>query len=154
MISKRIVFWISLFISTYLVVALIMGPSNYCYYNSLCDKLFNSINLIGPDIALFPVIFFFSLVTYKMRDEVFKFWLKFCYFYIPIFVLIIFTFTLPGSNGGGWAIPGGFFTALIFFFLLFLFFLISLILVIVKYIFLHHKQTQIPSQNFPSNFQK
>ena len=43
-------------------------------------------------INFLPIIplFFFSLITYKMRDEVFRAWLRFAYAWIPLSLLLIF----------------------------------------------------------------
>jgi uncharacterized membrane protein len=65
-----------------------------------------------------------------MRDEVFKSWMKFVYWFVPIFVVL--TFWLKGSGDGGWAISGGWFIAMFLFLLLILFFLVSLILIFGK----------------------
>lgn len=44
-----------------------------------------SVNLL-PIIALF----LFSLITYKMRDEVYRAWLRFAYVWVPLSIVLIF----------------------------------------------------------------
>jgi uncharacterized membrane protein YhaH (DUF805 family) len=47
----------------------------------------------------FPVIFLLSLITYKMHDNVFRAWWSFARWFVPI--IIIMTFILNNSGGGG-----------------------------------------------------
>jgi hypothetical protein len=152
MVSKRIVFWVSFLLSLIFIVMLSIDSFvDYCTLHSWCLLLMTMRVSIGIYLVIFPVIFFFSALTYFMRNEVFLAWLKFAAVYVPLFILTTYSFMMHGPNGGGWAISGGLFLALILFSLLFLFFLISLILIIAKYISLRHKQAQISPQNFPQN---
>jgi hypothetical protein len=151
MISKRIVFWVSLLGTLFFSFVALLEFGNHCDFYNLCEKNYGIISFFGLNMLLFPVILFFSILTYFMRNEVFLAWLKFAAVYVPLFILTTYSFMMHGPNGGGWAISGGLFLALILFSLLFLFFLISLILIIAKYISLRHKQAQISPQNFPQN---
>jgi hypothetical protein len=151
MVSKRIVFWVSFIGTLYLAGLIFMSYGNFCYQNIWCQRYYGLSDPLSFNIVLFPVILFFSILTYFMRNEVFLAWLKFAAVYVPLFILTTYSFMMHGPNGGGWAISGGLFLALILFSLLFLFFLISLILIIAKYISLRHKQAQISPQNFPQN---
>ena len=146
MISKRIVFWVSFLLS--LIFAGMLWIDNiidYCHLHGWCLWLMDLRSSFGIYLVIFPVIFFFSLITYWMRDEVFKTWFNFSIFYIPLFVLFSI-FLMNNTSGGGYIISGGYFAALILFFFLALYFLISLILITVKYILLRRKQLKI---NFP-----
>jgi hypothetical protein len=90
-------------------------------------------SFVGIYLVIFPIIFFFSAITYKMRDEVFKKWMKFAIFYVPAYVLLTICM-VNNSEGGGWALPtAGLFAAIILFFFLLIFFIISLILIIAKH---------------------
>lgn len=66
----------------------------------MCDNIFPSLGgSIGrcPDVladgmtVLFPVLFFFflSLLTYKMRDEVYRAWSRFAMVWVPLSMFLI-----------------------------------------------------------------
>lgn len=46
-----------------------------------------------------PLFFLFSLITYKMRDEVFRAWWGFARWWAP--VIIVVTLLLENAGGGG-----------------------------------------------------
>jgi len=127
---------------------------DYCYYHVWCQKFLDWTDFIGFNMFLFPVIFFFSAITYKMRDEVFKSWFKFAVCYLIPYIALTIYLTQDSMAGGGYAIPGGAIIAEILLFFLFIFFVISLCLIISKYKSLRRGQSQLPPQNFPQNFQK
>jgi len=132
MTSKRIVFWISLLGTLFFVFLASLEFSNNCDFYNLCEKTYGMIHFIGFDMFLLPVVFFFSLITYKMRAEVYKSWFNFsCWYLIPFILFSIFL--MNNTSGGGYIMSGGYFNALLLFFLLFIYFLISLILIISKH---------------------
>jgi hypothetical protein len=55
-------------------------------------------------IFLIPV-FLFSLITYKMRDEVFQAWWKFARWFVPVIMLVTLLINSQ-SRGGGMGISG------------------------------------------------
>jgi hypothetical protein len=55
-------------------------------------------------LPLFP-IFIFSLITYKMRDQVFRAWWNFVRWWVP--VIIVATLLLNSANSGGGMGIGG-----------------------------------------------
>ncbi|MBI4088995.1 hypothetical protein HY415_02775 [Candidatus Kaiserbacteria bacterium] len=62
------------------------------------------INLLLPTLFIFSLpLVIFSLITYKMREEVFRAWLHFAYWWIP--VSLIFIYLAGGWTGGGFGIP-------------------------------------------------
>jgi hypothetical protein len=83
--------------------------------------------------ALLPFIpvLILSLLTYKMRDEVFRTWLHFAYWWIPLSIIL----TLITPNGsGGWGIPNLISPEIVALTFSALFTIISLILITLKYL--------------------
>ncbi|OGG40588.1 hypothetical protein A2118_03155 [Candidatus Kaiserbacteria bacterium GWA2_50_9] len=78
----------------------------------------------------FPVIplFVLSLITYKMRDEVYRAWLRFAQVWVPLSMLFIF---LAPEYTSDWMFPVVKGTVAFFSSLLFL--IISLIIIAWKY---------------------
>lgn len=79
------------------------------------------------NLLIFIPLFLFSLITYKMRDEVYRTWLRFAYVWIPLSMGLIF---LAPEYSTDWMYPVekgsvAFLTSL-------LFVIISLILIIWK----------------------
>jgi len=82
-------------------------------------------------IGFFPVIplFILSLITYKMRDEMYRAWLRFAQWWIPFSMVFIF---LAPEYSGDWMFP--IVKGTVAFFSSLLFVIISLLLIIWKYI--------------------
>ncbi len=68
----------------------------------LCGKVWGDCitTLANIEILFSPIIpiFFFSLLTYKLQEEVFRAWLIFVYWFTPPWVLLV---ALVPSSGGG-----------------------------------------------------
>jgi hypothetical protein len=118
-------------------LSIVLFVSNYIGTYWICDNFF----LGGhegscPDILysammnFFPIIpfFLFSIITYKMRDEVYQAWLRFAYVWIPLSMLAIF---LAPEYSADWMFP--IVKGTVAFFSSLLFAGISLILIIYKY---------------------
>lgn len=138
---KKVLLLGSVFLSLIIIIAAynVFDPvCNYLTrssYSEGCPAIFYSIW-----VALWPVLplTFFSIVTYFMRDEVFKIWAWFSIVWIPVSVLLIAT--APNSGGGGWALPrfdAGFFYLVISFFG---YILISTLIILGTYIVLWLKE--------------
>ena len=81
-------------------------------------------------LVLFFPILLFSIITYFLKEGVFKAWLKFTYWYFPIYILVILFLSDRGSGG---YLMGPVFNSEFFALTLSgLFVIISLILVIYK----------------------
>ena len=100
--SKRMVLLISLCgtASVFLISGLEMlkfwcGTSNYTCW----DKL----EFIGHELLIFFPIFLLSLITYFLREEVFRAWLRFAYVWMPLSLVVIYL--SAGWTGGGFGIP-------------------------------------------------
>src|SRR3989344_8555185 len=119
MISKKIL----LVVSGLLRVGLLIW--NYVGNYRACDFFMNGgsvsncpLVLTGIGINLLPIIplFLLSLITYKMREEVYRAWLRFAYVWIPLSLLLIF---LAPEYTYDWMFPVvkgtvAFFTSLLF----------------------------------------
>jgi hypothetical protein len=86
--------------------------------------------------TLLPLIslLFFSLITYKMRDNVFRAWWNFARWFVPI--IIVATIALNNSSGGGVLGMDQDFTFLI----LFILYAILVIVSITKICFAYRKK--------------
>ena len=78
-----------------------------------CQNTYTFGNSVGcfdrfPEVAVsvllpfFP-LFLFSLITYKLRDEVFNSWVHFVYWWIPL--SIVLTLIMPDGQGGSFGLP-------------------------------------------------
>lgn len=97
---KKIVI-VSGVISIILVVLNYIGTFRLCggyYYGECMDIAYNII------INFFPVIplFIFSLIIYKMREEIFESWWKFAKIWIPLSMLAIL---VAPSYSHNWIFP-------------------------------------------------
>lgn len=136
MISKK-----NLLVTSGITTAILL-VWNYVGNYQICD-LFAKDGSIGncPFILtnigtnLLPVIplFLLSLITYKMRDEVYRAWLRFTLVWVPLSMLAIF---LAPEYTNDWMYPVVKGTVAFFSSLLFL--LISLLLITWKYLSSRH----------------
>lgn len=87
---------------------------------------------------LLPIIplFLLSLITYKMREEVYRTWLRFAYVWIPLSMLLIF---LAPEYTADWMYPVVKSTVAFFSSLLFL--IISPIIIAWKYFATHRSKS-------------
>ncbi len=89
-------------------------------------------------LPLLPV-FLFSLITYKMKDEVFASWISFAKWYVPM--LVVMTFLLQDGGGSGFAgAVSGWFNLMILGALYVAFIVVSLVLIISKSIAMRGKK--------------
>ncbi len=62
---------------------------NVCYENLACrEGLMSWIKIFSPYIHLFIPLFLFSLITYWMREEIYKSWFRFARWFIPLSMLL------------------------------------------------------------------
>jgi len=62
-----------------------------------CRKISDSIQMI---LGILPFLLFFSLITYKMREEVFQSWWRFARWFVPVIMLVTFLVNSQGRSGG------------------------------------------------------
>jgi len=134
---KKNTFFISL---TYLVYFFGILISDLMCHSSWCrvhdDDFFGQIFFLF--LPLLPV-FLFSLITYKMRDEVFQAWWRFARFFVPVIMLVTFLINSRSRSGGmgiSGAIAGSFDM-----FIIGLFYAIFIITSLVKITLAYRKNT-------------
>lgn len=126
--SKKFVFWSSGIVSIILLLSNWTGTYNLCGNYSIgeCPSILHNIII---NFLIFIPLFLLSLITYKMRDEIFRTWMKFTYVWIPLTLILVF---IAPEYQNSWLpiYEKGF----VSFVMSFLFFLISLILILIKHI--------------------
>jgi hypothetical protein len=130
MISKKIVLNFSWMVSLIILSTFYFGTYALCRNIDSCASFLHYVVVY----FLFTIPFFLlSLITYKMRDEVYKTWFKFAQIWI---ILSVFLIIISPEYGGG-LIPldkGRVSLALSVIFLV-----ISLILILIKYLSFKNK---------------
>jgi len=124
MINKKSVFFGSIFIALIILVINYFGAYNICNQDRTCALLL--VDTIQTLFIFIPILIL-SLVTYKMRDEVFHSWLKFAYVWVPL--TIVLTFLAPEYDASLVSITKG----VISFVMSTVFLLVSLVIIFVKY---------------------
>ncbi|MDP1689678.1 MAG: hypothetical protein Q8L52_00495 [bacterium] len=96
MLTKKNVLLISGAVSILLVFIDRIGTYQLCGgYPGLCvDTLFNSSMLL----FVFPFVFLFSVVTYFLSESVFRAWVNFAKWWVPVQILLVAL--IPESSGG------------------------------------------------------
>lgn len=59
--------------------------ADYC-----SDSCWNAVNTVAPFFFSFIPLFFLSLSTYRMRDEVFRAWSRFVLLWIPLSTVLLY----------------------------------------------------------------
>lgn len=73
---------------TLFVLFLTMLGTGICYENDICQTIRHTFGYewLGF-VIIFPVILFFSITTYCMRDEVFEYWTRFAVWAVPVVII-------------------------------------------------------------------
>ena len=85
-------------------------------------------------IFLTPVILILSLLTYRMKDQVFLTWFNFAKWFVPVIIGITLFFEYMGSGGGGWGMNGGAFDVFFIGIFYVIFILTSLVKIVRAYL--------------------
>lgn len=92
-----------------------------------------NIPALGEVVILFSAsIFVLSIITYFLHEEMFRAWLRFAYWWIPVSVFFIYLSST--SSGGGFGMPNVFDQESVSLIFSAWFLLISFVLMLVKYI--------------------
>ena len=100
LLTKKKVFWASLMGVAIVPVVGSIFSYDYCFVQGRCPHLWGAIESATPIFFLFLPLFLLSLITYWMREEVFRAWLRFAYWWIPLTILLVLM-TEDGSGGFG-----------------------------------------------------
>lgn len=102
--TKRNVLWISVAYVFYFAVLWTIAVT--CSGGNWCDLQEDGIlvSVLYFFAPLFPLLIL-SLITYKMRDEVFRAWWGFARWWVPVILAV--TLFLSAANGGGGLGIGG-----------------------------------------------
>ena len=99
--TKKWILWVGL-LGTILLACLFILSANFCYFSTWCSKISQMVrdNEALVVIFIFPPLFLLTLVTYKMRDHVFRAWWNFARWWVPVIVVITLLLNNKGSGGG------------------------------------------------------
>ncbi len=131
--KTSLIVWI---VGTFIFLAA-MYPINFgiCGVDSYdCRKTADVLQML---FGIFPVALLFSLITYKMREEVFQSWWKFTRWFVSVIILV--TYFLESHSGGGDF--GGVVAEAFNFAILFILYSLFVIISIIR-IWLAHRKTQ------------
>lgn len=82
-------------------VAVLYFISVTCNGSDWCDIREDSIfGLVLFSFAPLAFLFLLSLITYKMRDDVFRAWWRFARWWVPVIVAVTLLLERAGSGGG------------------------------------------------------
>ena len=96
--EKKIVLWVSGIFGSLLIILILVLLYNLCGpYRQICKELYTPVAYL---CFSFPVIFLLSLLTYRLRDEVFLAWWGFARWWVPIIVVATILLNTNSSGGG------------------------------------------------------
>ena len=110
--TKKNVFWFGLISLLILASLFCLAQFKYCdsygygqddYKNFCMNVIDYSETVLEPlSSALFlvPALFLLSLLTYRMRNEVFRAWWNFARWFVPVIIAVTLLLENAGSGGG------------------------------------------------------
>lgn len=129
-LTKKRVFLISL-VGVLVITALaLLQKGDFCYNNPWCNKLWDTINFIGYSSYPFVPLFLLSLISFFLREEVFRAWLRFTYWWLPVYIIAVYF--VASNSSGGFGIPNVFDQQTVSFIFSGLFLIISLVIITIK----------------------
>jgi len=101
-LTKKKVFWTSLIGFIFFTLLFVFRDAlyDYCFADGHCWQFWDSLDIIGALLFIFPFVFLLSLITYFLREEVFQAWMHFAKWWIPL--SIFFVLVMPDGQGGGY----------------------------------------------------
>lgn len=121
-------------VSISLILLLIyVQNGDICYSRNWCRGLWEEINLLGEMLLVVISVFPFLLITYRMKDGVFRTWWNFARWFVPIIIVVTFLQNIaPKQSGFGGVTSGSFnFLVLVIFYSIFV--IVSLVRIILAY---------------------
>ena len=100
LLTKKNTLFFEIGLASLFIAVFILASSHFCNANKLCASLFDGLrfwNFVSYTIFVFPLLLL-SLLTYKMRDEIFMAWMSFAKWWVPLSLVI--TIFIPSSSGG------------------------------------------------------
>ncbi len=101
----------------------------YCYDPAVSVP--EIVSLLGIFLGAF--LFILSLITYRMRDEVFRAWWGFARWWVPV-IIAVTLFLQNAGGGGGWGLGSGGFDILILSIFYAIFVITSLVKIVRAYL--------------------
>ena len=123
--NKKSVLWIGFLGVIVFITSVFSIDINLCppYSYSSCSQFFS---VFGEIIFVFTSLFLLSLITYKMRDDIFQSWFKLVRIWVPLTIILVLI--SPEYGNSLFPIEKG----SVSFFMSVLFLIISIILIIYK----------------------
>jgi len=101
--TKKNVLWIGVIGVGLFFIAMFPVNLGICEKSAYdCRKISDSMQMI---LSIFSLVFIFSLITYKMHEEVFQSWWRFARWFAPVIMLVTFLINSQ-RQGGGMGISG------------------------------------------------
>lgn len=95
-----------------------------------CRKTVDSVQTI---FSVFLLLFFLSLITYKMRDEIFQAWWGVARWFVPVIIIVTFFLNTSHQQGGFGGVAQGAFYFAILFILYAIFIITSLVRIVIAW---------------------
>lgn len=112
----------------------------YSRFGDICGSSGDINERVALSFVLFSIsIFLLSLIFLFTREEIFRFWVKFAKYYLPIAALLIIL--SPETGGGGFGLSLGFDAELTTWWTAGVFFIVSIVIIIYRTISIRHKES-------------
>ncbi len=132
LLTKKNILWISGIGGGLAIIFLFPTESGICGRdNYSCRQTANALLMF---FGIFFPLFLFSLITYKMKDEVFESWIFFAKWFVPLLVAATLFFQGGGPSGGFGGAVSDWFDAMILGALYVIFIVTSLIKIISTFL--------------------
>lgn len=121
---KKIVLYVSLLYAVYffaIILTSFICESSWCRIRD--DDFFGIVFFV---FLPFLLVFLFSIITYRMRDEIFRAWWNFAVWFVPIIVIVTFLQNIEHQQSGFAGVAQGSFETLILIIFYTIFIIVSL----------------------------
>ncbi len=119
---------------TLLIGFLFLLDTNSCYVSVTCKYIRSTLNQDNLTVIFItPFLLLFSLITYKMKEEIFRAWWSFARWFVPVVIIVTLLQNTTHTSSGFGGVASGAFDFAILFVLYALFIFISLIRIAITY---------------------